>query len=316
MPTLTDIIADLVAPFRSSLIDLKPGAFNPERTRALAMPYADDRAYQERLDQVVGPEHWRVRFTIAPQGIVCDLTILDVTKSDVADFPLAVDEPNRATSAAAQAFKRAMARFGLRYLYALPRRWFDYDEQRHRFLHPAIAVLELYQAAGLGDFIDQETITAARPHAVQTSASGAHAATKQAQLPGGRLPIRQNVPPTGDEHTNGMQPGANGQTTAAVPVEKLARARAALAAATGGVANDASAHTSGKPASDPQLGLIVRLLIDLQHMDATDEADQIGESFAISQLSTLRSKAKLAATGLSSSTASDLIKELKALAGG
>ncbi|MBX0329668.1 hypothetical protein K2Z83_18520 [Oscillochloris sp. ZM17-4] len=116
MRSLTDLIADLTAPFPSDQIELKPGALSQSRDRALAMAYADSRVYHDRLDQVVGPADWQVAFTLTPDGVVCTLSILGVTKADVGDFPLDYPEhpnENRATTAAAQAFKRACAQFGL-----------------------------------------------------------------------------------------------------------------------------------------------------------------------------------------------------------
>lgn len=69
--------------------------------------------------------------------MVCRLTLAGVTRSDVGEAP-ATDE-NTATTALAQAFKRACVKFGLgAYLYRLPRLWVKYDGQRKRFTDAAL----------------------------------------------------------------------------------------------------------------------------------------------------------------------------------
>ncbi len=105
MSSLSDYIADLTAPFPSDQIDLKPGALTKNKDRAMAMAYADSRVYQDRLDQVVGPAGWSVTYQVTPDVIVCTLTILDITKADVGDFPADYGDKaneNRVTTAAAQ----------------------------------------------------------------------------------------------------------------------------------------------------------------------------------------------------------------------
>ncbi|HWQ10131.1 MAG TPA: hypothetical protein VN436_13515, partial [Holophaga sp.] len=167
MSTLTDLLPDLTAPFPSDQIDLKPGALSPSRDRALAMAYADSRVYQDRLDHVVGPADWQVAFTLTPDGVVCTLTILGVRKADVGDFPLDYPEhpnENRATSAAAQAFKRACAQFALgRFLYSLPRTWADYDPDKRAFVHPQGVIASLYHAAGFAAFLVDDQPGTPRP---------------------------------------------------------------------------------------------------------------------------------------------------------
>ncbi len=184
MRSLSDLITDLTTPFPSDQIELKPGVLTQSRDRALAMAYADSRVYQDRLDQVVGPADWHVSFTLTPDGVVCTLSILGVSKADVGDFPL--DSPehpneNRATSAAAQAFKRACAQFGLgRYLYSLPRTWADYDPDKRAFVHPQGVIAALYHAAGLAAFlVDDQPVTPRPDPARLATARAALASAEQ-----------------------------------------------------------------------------------------------------------------------------------------
>lgn len=66
----TQLMVELRKPFHPSLIEWKPGSLNQDKTRALAIAYADLRAYQTRLDEVCGLA-WSVTFTPWGDRIVC-----------------------------------------------------------------------------------------------------------------------------------------------------------------------------------------------------------------------------------------------------
>jgi hypothetical protein len=145
MDTLTvEMMAELGRPFHPSRLSFKPGTVNSQGNRALALAYADLRAYQERLDEVCGP-NWAV--TYSPWGdkrLICHLTVAGVTRSSTGEMDAQSDRNEiGGTSAEAQAFKRACAMFGLgRYLYALPSLWVEYDPQRRKFTGPGRQRLE------------------------------------------------------------------------------------------------------------------------------------------------------------------------------
>jgi len=149
IPCLHDLQAALSRPFPSEAIEVKPGALTKDRSRGLALAYGDPRKYMERLDEVIGPADWSVAYSILPHGVVCRLTILGITKEDVGDYPTDAGDPNRLTTAAMQAFKRACALYGLgRYLYDLPQVWADYDEAKRAFKDPRGIVHKIYSLAG------------------------------------------------------------------------------------------------------------------------------------------------------------------------
>jgi hypothetical protein len=143
--TLAEAACWLLKPFAQKDISLKPTALTKDRSRALATPHADMRAYFVRLDKICGVENWSHAITLSDRGAVCALTIFGVTKSATGDYPIDRADENPATSAEAQAFKRACAAFGLgRYLYALPQIWAAYDEQKKQIVDAAGVVKQMY----------------------------------------------------------------------------------------------------------------------------------------------------------------------------
>jgi hypothetical protein len=151
-PLTEETLSALCSPFPAEVVELKPGAVAEEKKRALALAYVDARHYQARLDAVVGAGGWMVSYRPwGERAVICALTILGVTREDVGEAEK--HDPNQATSAAMQAFKRACAAFGLgRYLYtSLPTLWVE-AEQRGRswqIVNPQHVVQQLYQQAGL-----------------------------------------------------------------------------------------------------------------------------------------------------------------------
>jgi len=129
-----DLLDRLAEPFDESDIQYRAGATNKDKTKAIALAYAEPRTYEDRLNQLV-PGDWQVTFQ--PWGenrIICHLTIHGITRSSTGES--GDSNPDIAgTSAEAQAFKRACTKFGLgRYLYALPTTWVDYDPHTKQLL--------------------------------------------------------------------------------------------------------------------------------------------------------------------------------------
>lgn len=127
------ILDQLRKPFHPSQVTWKPGAVKGDR--ALALAYADVRAYMNRLDEVCGID-WSVAYE--PWGndrLICRVTIGGIVRSSTGESTNE-SEKNEigGTVAEAQAFKRACAMFGLgRYLYQLPALWVEYDASTQRF---------------------------------------------------------------------------------------------------------------------------------------------------------------------------------------
>jgi len=149
--TLADAAPWLLRPFHRADIEIKISATNRDKTKGLASPYTDMRCYFTRLDQICGVENWSHTITLSERGAVCALTLFGVTKSAVGDYPQAV-EANPATSAEAQAFKRACAAFGLgRYLYQFSDTWAELTADGKRFVDPTKVVAQMYASLPRGE---------------------------------------------------------------------------------------------------------------------------------------------------------------------
>jgi hypothetical protein len=118
----------LNAPFSVNEVTWKPQAMNKDKTSALGAAYASKWLYVHRLNNVFGGD-WNVRYEMNEAGTVCvcHLSIKGITRSDVGE-EVATNQ-NTSTNAAAQAFKRACAQFGLGlYFYDLPTVWGSYSK--------------------------------------------------------------------------------------------------------------------------------------------------------------------------------------------
>lgn len=131
------INAALAAPFQPSEVKFKPQSV--KGNRALALAYIDCRVIQDRLDEVLGVEHWMDEYEILTDGsVMCRLKLRIngewVMKTDVGSPSEQPDSGDRLKAAFSDALKRAAVKFGIgRYLYRLPATWCDYDPQKRQF---------------------------------------------------------------------------------------------------------------------------------------------------------------------------------------
>jgi len=122
--------------------------------RGQVIPYADQRAYTDRLNALFSPAGWTRRYSVhtsanfqrdkdqrttAKVFVTCDLTIFGIGSHSATGEEWADDE-NAGTSAEAQAFKRASSCFGLgRYLYNFTGVWVDLDDRKRPKTKPKLA---------------------------------------------------------------------------------------------------------------------------------------------------------------------------------
>lgn len=115
-------LSRLREPFLPEEIEWRVGRVIEEKARCLALPYITNRAVQNRLDEVCGPENWWNDFKEwGDKGQICGITIhlddRDITKWDGAENTAV--EPIK--GGLSNSMKRAAAEWGIgRYLYDLP----------------------------------------------------------------------------------------------------------------------------------------------------------------------------------------------------
>lgn len=123
------------------------------KPRGQVIPYADQRAYTDRLNSLFSPAGWTRKYmvhtsanferskdqkTVAKVFVTCELLIFGLGLHSATGEGWADDE-NAGTSAEAQAFKRTCSCFGLgRYLYYFSGAWVDVDERKRPKTVPAL----------------------------------------------------------------------------------------------------------------------------------------------------------------------------------
>ena len=140
-----ELFKELAVPFDPSVIEWRVTNTTKDKTRGQVIPYADQRAYTDRLNALVTPAGWTRKYAIHTSAnfqrgndqrivakifVTCELTIFGLGSHSATGEEWA-DDDNAGTSAEAQAFKRACSCFGLgRYLYHFSGVWVDLDERK------------------------------------------------------------------------------------------------------------------------------------------------------------------------------------------
>lgn len=152
--TAAEALAHLEQPFASKDVKWLVAATSKDGRKGRVTPYADPRAYTDRLNLVFTPSGWTRNYTVHTLSpitrlkndkpiqtgkvlVTCVLSIPGVGTHSGCGEEWA-DDPNAMTSAEAQAFKRSCSNFGLgRYFYRFGEMWVDLDEyKRPRELPP------------------------------------------------------------------------------------------------------------------------------------------------------------------------------------
>ena len=140
------LFAQLETPFDPAQIKWRVMRTSDDRRSGAILPFADPRAYTDRLNQLFTPAGWTRQYTIST---VPSLTRVDKGKVVVTSKVLVAtavtinrlgshtgtgeewaDRENAVTAADAQAFKRACSCFGLgRYLYRFEETWVHLDRR-------------------------------------------------------------------------------------------------------------------------------------------------------------------------------------------
>ncbi len=164
------LLAALSAPFGSGELRWKVRSRMPDGSRGLVIPFADPRAYTDRLNSLFTPSGWTRAYEThqmaglsrqvggkqVPTGkvmVTCVVEIFGIGRHSGTGEAWA-DDDNALTGAEAQAFKRACACFGLgRYLYELlsggeDSFWVPLDQEGHPTQYPELPEWAIGAPAG------------------------------------------------------------------------------------------------------------------------------------------------------------------------
>ena len=154
-PDVTKLLSELEVPFSPDQVRWRVTNTTNDKKRGQIVPYADTRAYTDRLNSLFTPQGWTREYKVETMTnitrvkkgesilsgkvlITCTVTILVIGSHSGTGEEWA-DDDNGMTSADAQAFKRACSCFGLgRYFYEFNAIWVDLDQNRQPVRTPAL----------------------------------------------------------------------------------------------------------------------------------------------------------------------------------
>ena len=145
--TIDHIMKELKAPFKENELEFRVGATNKDKSMGLALAYVEARAIQNRLDEVVGFNNWKVTYREVNGGFICSMSLrIDsewVSKEDGAQNT----DYESVKGGISSAFKRvASSGWGIgRYLYDLKNNWFPIDQRGkgYRFKEKSVMSAEM-----------------------------------------------------------------------------------------------------------------------------------------------------------------------------
>ncbi len=157
---VTKLLTELEIPFSPEQVRWRVTNTSNDKKRGQIVPYADSRAYTDRLNTLFTPRGWTREYKVETMTnitrvkkgesivsgkvlVTCTVTISGIgshsgTGEEWADYD------NGMTSADAQAFKRACSCFGLgRYFYDFQATWVDLDQNRQPVRTPPLSAWAL-----------------------------------------------------------------------------------------------------------------------------------------------------------------------------
>lgn len=141
---LDEVLGGLAIPFDLPVVQWRITEWSEDGRRGLMLPYADPRAYSDRLNDLFSPAGWSRKYIVQASSpvqrtkrgpaakilVTCEVTIACIGTNSGTGEEWS-DKENALTGAEAQAFKRALSCFGLgRYLYDIDGEWVELNERR------------------------------------------------------------------------------------------------------------------------------------------------------------------------------------------
>jgi len=187
----------LAVPFHPDAINWRVTNKSKDGKRGCVIPYGDQRAYTDRLNEIFTPAGWTRVYqvtTLSPvtrvkrdktiqtgKVIVTCVVSIQGLGSHSGSGEMWADDDNAMTRAEAQAFKRACSCFGLgRYFYNFAEMWVDLNDHGHPASLPTLPKWALPAGVVPTKRTEEQSSSAAPAKAVGNKNTSRQAATKPA----------------------------------------------------------------------------------------------------------------------------------------
>ena len=205
---IADVLLRLQEPFDPDEVKWLVAATSRDGRKGRVTPYANPRAYTDRLNDVLTASGWTRQYaihTISPVTrlkkdkaiqtgkvlVTCTVTIAGIGSHSGSGEEWADDE-NAMTSAEAQAFKRACSCFGLgRYFYSFAETWVDLNENKQPKSVPNLPAWALPKSHASGKQPNAAGKSDRRPSSSSAVAKGPLDASVTTKIEGNRQELGQ-----------------------------------------------------------------------------------------------------------------------------
>ncbi len=120
----------LERPFSDDELEFRVGATNSDKTKGLALAYIQARAIQNRLDEVVGIENWRVSYKEITGGFIAKLELKINNEWIAKEDGSGMTDYEAIKGGISCAFKRVASVWGIgRYLYEVEGQWLPIEQR-------------------------------------------------------------------------------------------------------------------------------------------------------------------------------------------
>lgn len=142
---MREIFEKLKTKFPKEDLEFRVGATNSDKTMGLALAYVQARAIQNRLDEVLGTENWKVSYREIQNGFICRLAVRINNEWIEKEDGAGATDYESVKGGISNAFKRvASSGFGIgRYLYNAKNNWYPIKQQGKGYIFAETPILQL-----------------------------------------------------------------------------------------------------------------------------------------------------------------------------
>lgn len=121
--------------FSDDELEFRVGATNSDKTKGLALAYIQARAIQNRLDEVVGIENWRVSYKEINGGFIAKLELKINNEWIAKEDGSGTTDYEAIKGGISCAFKRVASVWGIgRYLYEVEGQWLPIEQRGKSYI--------------------------------------------------------------------------------------------------------------------------------------------------------------------------------------